>query len=103
MRCDWQVSIRRACSALRLDPKSYRYKSRRPDQALLKSRIREVCETRVRYGYRRVNLMLRRESFKVNHNKTLRVFKNFGLQLRNKNAETKGTAKAERDRRGYQP
>ena len=60
MRCDWQVSIRRACSALRFDPKSYRYKSRRPDQAALKQRIKEVCETRVRYGYRRVHVMLQR-------------------------------------------
>jgi len=84
MRCDWQVSIRRACSALRFDPKSYRYKSRRPDQAFLKSRIKEVCETRVRYGYRRVHVTLRREGLRLNHKKTLRIYRELGLQLRNK-------------------
>ena len=50
---DWGVSIRRACEALRFDTSSYHYKSRRTGQACLELRIREICETRVRYGYRR--------------------------------------------------
>ncbi len=29
MRSDWSVSIRRACSVIMFDPKTYRYKSRR--------------------------------------------------------------------------
>jgi hypothetical protein len=54
VRCDWKVSIRRACSALRIDRAFYVYKSKRGDQAALKHRIKDICETRVRYGYRRV-------------------------------------------------
>jgi putative transposase len=98
MRCDWQVSIRRACSALRFDPKSYRYKSRRPDQAFLKSRIKEVCETRVRYGYRRVHVLLKREGLRLNHKKTLRIYRELGLQLRNKTPKRRVTAKLREDR-----
>jgi putative transposase len=50
MRSDWAISIRRACAAILFDPKTYRYKSRRPDQAALEQRMREICQTRVRFG-----------------------------------------------------
>ena len=39
---------------LRTDRSSYHYKRRRGDQAELKKRIKEIAETRVRYGYRRI-------------------------------------------------
>ena len=55
------MSIRRACSVLELDRSTYYYKSRRPDQAGLEARIKEICATRVRYSYRRVHVLLCRE------------------------------------------
>ena len=45
-----------ACRVLLLDPTGYRYQSRRPAQANLESKIKEICQTRVRYGYRRVHV-----------------------------------------------
>jgi hypothetical protein len=51
-------SERRACAALRFDRRTHRYKSVRPDQAPLRQRIREIAETRVRYGYRRIHVLL---------------------------------------------
>ena len=51
MLADWGVSIRRACKVLPFDTSSYHYKSRRTDQAGLERRIKEIAETRVRYGY----------------------------------------------------
>lgn len=45
--------------ALNFDRSTYHYTSRRPDQAGLERRIREICETRVRYGYRRVQVWTR--------------------------------------------
>jgi len=62
MRGEWNVSIRRACRVLLFDTSSYHYKSRRPGQAVLEQRIKEICQTRVRYGYRRVHVLLRREA-----------------------------------------
>ncbi|EAV41375.1 transposase [Stappia aggregata IAM 12614] len=44
-------AIRRACAVIRFDPTTYRYKSRRSGQAALEQRIREICQTRVRFGY----------------------------------------------------
>jgi putative transposase len=66
VRASWKVSVRRACSALKIDRSLYTYQSRRGDQAALMKRIREITETRVRYGYRRVHVLLRREGWPVN-------------------------------------
>ena len=62
----WQVSIRRACSVLRAERSSYHYRGRRTDQAELKKRIREIAETWVRYGYRLIHVLLRREGWEIN-------------------------------------
>lgn len=60
---DWGVSIRRAFRVLEMDTSTYHHKSRRREQAGIEARIREICETRVRYGYRRVHVLLRREGW----------------------------------------
>jgi putative transposase len=60
---EWVVSIRRACRVFEVDTSTYHCKSRRPEQASLEARIREICQTRVRYGYRRVHVLLRREGW----------------------------------------
>src|SRR5271167_4063315 len=72
MRGDWNVSIRRACHVFLLDRSTYHYKSRRPGQAALEQRIKDICQTRVRYGYRRVHVLLRREGWHINQKKTRR-------------------------------
>ncbi len=50
-------------------------------QAGLATRLREISEARVRYGYRRVHVLLRREGWTVNMK---RIYRELGLQLRNK-------------------
>src|SRR5262249_33676902 len=55
----WEVRIRRACRALPVDRSTYHYRSRRAGQAHLTERIREIAATRVRYGYRRIHVLLR--------------------------------------------
>ena len=67
-----------------MDTSSYHYQSRRPDQAGLEARIKAICETRVRYGYRRVHVLLEREGWRINIKKTYRIYNALGLQLRNK-------------------
>ena len=54
-------------------------------------RIKEIAETRVRYGYRRVHVLMRREGWLVNAKRVCRLYREMGLQLRNKspNAESK--------------
>ena len=93
------MSIRRACRVLEMDTSTYHYRSRRPDQAGLEGRIREICATRVRYGYRRVHVLLRREGWRVNHKRTSRIYRELGLQLRSKTPKRRVKAKLRDDRR----
>src|ERR1700751_304721 len=99
MRGDWDVSIRRACHVFLLDTSTYHYKSRRPGQAGLEQRLKEICQTRGRYGYRRVHVLLRREGWSLGQNKTRRIYRELGLQLRNKTPKRRGKAKLREDRR----
>ena len=82
-----------------VDTSTYHYKSRRPEQAPLEHRIKEICQTRVRYGYRRVHVMLRREGWRHGQNKTRRIYRELGLQLRNKTSKRRVKAKLRDDRK----
>jgi putative transposase len=96
---EWDVSIRRACGVLEVDRSTYHYKSRRRDQAGLEARVKEICATRVRYGYRRVHVLLQREGWTVNNKKTRRIYNELGLQLRNKTRKRRVKAKLRDDRK----
>ena len=83
---------------MKVDRSLYHYKSRRGEQADLQLRIKEICETRVRYGYRRVHILLRREGWDVNPKRIYRLYKEMGLQLRNKTPKRRVRAKLRDDR-----
>lgn len=93
IRATWQVSIRRACKVIRAQRATYHYRGRGADQAALKKRIREIAETRMRYGYRRIHVLLRREGWDVNKKRIYRLYKELGLQLRNKSPKRRVKAK----------
>ncbi len=57
MRRQWDVSIRRACRVFLCDTSTYHYKSRRSGQAELELPMKDICQTRVRYGYRRIHVL----------------------------------------------
>jgi putative transposase len=78
------VSERRGCKALRFHRRTHRYKSIRDDQVPLRKRIKEIAETRVRYGYRRIHVLLRREGWAVNVKRVHRLYRLEGLNLRAK-------------------
>ncbi len=61
----WKVPQRSGCRALQLDPTRFRYKSRRPAQAKVETRIKEIYQTRVRFGYRRAQILLNRGGSKA--------------------------------------
>jgi len=53
-------------------------------QAVLRKRIREMAGVRIRYGYRRIHVLLLREGGKVNHKRVYRLYREEGLNLRRK-------------------
>src|SRR5262249_43226041 len=81
-RAAFQVSIRRACRAVPACRATYHYRSRRPEQAPLRKRIREIAETRMRYGYRRITGLLRRKGWHVKVKRVHRLERLEGLQMR---------------------
>ncbi|MFT4054604.1 MAG: DDE-type integrase/transposase/recombinase [Novosphingobium sp.] len=92
------MSERRACSAFPINRSTQRYQSRCLDQAGLKLKIRELAATRVRYGYRRIHGLLRRGGWEINHKRTHSLYREVGLQLRNKTPKRKVKAKLRDDR-----
>jgi putative transposase len=67
---------------MKLYPATFRYRPRRGDQTFLKMRMRELAAARVRYGYRRIHVLLRREGWHLNHKKVYRLYQLEGLSLR---------------------
>lgn len=98
VRGDWKVSIRRACATLKNDTSIYHYKSNRGEQAELKTRIKEIAQRRVRYGYRHVHVLLCRERWHMNPNRIYRLYKELGLQLLNKTPKRRVNAKLRENR-----
>jgi putative transposase len=98
LRACFRVSIRRACEAVPANRSTYHYRSRKPEQAVLRKRIREIAATRVRYGYRRIHVLLRREGWPVNAKRVHRLYRIEGLQMRLKPPRRRVMAKLREDR-----
>ena len=79
----YEASERRCCRVLRLNRSIYRRRPRRDEQAFLRMRIKEIAAVRVRYGYRRIHVLLRREGWAINVKRVYRLYKIEGLNLRN--------------------
>jgi putative transposase len=75
-------SQRRACRLVGIDPRVHRYRSSRPDDAGLRSRLRELSSERSRFGYRRLHILLEREGWEVNWKKLYRIYREERLTVR---------------------
>lgn len=78
---------------LRTERSSYHYRGKGTDQADFKQRIKEIAKTRVRYGYRRNHVLLRREGWEINDKRVYRPYKEMGLQLHKKAPKRRVKAK----------
>lgn len=78
----YEVSQRRACHSIGADRSTVRYRSRRPDDAPIRARLRELAAIRRRFGYRRLQILLRREGTHMNHKKLRRLYAEERLQVR---------------------
>ncbi len=79
------IPIRRACAVVKFNRATYYVKSKAgPFNGMLKERIKDIAATRVRYGYRRISVLLRREGLRVNDKRVYRLYRLEGLSLRAK-------------------
>lgn len=79
---DYGVSQRRACRAIGADRRSIRYRRVRPEDGVIRSRLREIAAVRRRFGDRRLHILLRREGIALNHKKLRRLYAEERLQVR---------------------
>ncbi len=76
------LSQRRACRLVGLDRSTLRYQGKRPDDAAVRQRLRELAAERRRFGYRRLGWMLAREGHAMNHKKLYRLYHEEKLVVR---------------------
>jgi len=84
MQTSYQVSERRACLAVAFPRSTVRYESVADPQIALRMRLRDLATSRVGYGYRRLQVLLWREGWKVNHKRVYRLYGEEGLVMRRK-------------------
>ena len=68
------LSQRRAAGLIPVDRATLCYEHHRDPQDALRVRLRELAGSRVRYGYRRLTVMLKREGWEVNAKRTYRLY-----------------------------
>jgi putative transposase len=94
LQAGYRVSIRRACDVLELGRTTYYYKSKADPQTALRIRLRDLANARIRYGYRRLHVLLRREGWKINAKRVYRLYVEEGLGLRIKRPKRRRSAVA---------
>jgi putative transposase len=60
------------------------YRSVKDPKLALRGRMHEIARTRVRFGYRRLHVLLRREGWVLGKNQAYRLYREENLQLRSK-------------------
>jgi putative transposase len=90
----YRISERRAIRVVGMRRSTSRYRNRAANQNGLRQRLKELAATHVRYGYRRLTVLLRREGWPVNAKRIYRLYREEGLIVRTK--QRKKMARRER-------
>lgn len=81
---DYRVSITRACKVVRFHRSGWYYRSMARDSTMIRKRMQEIAQVRIRYGFWRIFVLLRREGWRDNHKRVHRLYQEEGLNLRTK-------------------
>ncbi|MEO0992360.1 MAG: IS3 family transposase, partial [Pseudomonadota bacterium] len=79
------------CHLVGADRTMVRCRSRRPDDAALRERMRALADERRRFGYRRLHVLLRQEGLVVNRKKTERLYREERLTVRRRRGRKTAT------------
>lgn len=80
----YAVTWRRAFRLVRLHRSAFYYQSVKDPKLALRGRMHDIARARVRFGYRRIHVMLRREGWALGRNQAYRLYREEALQLRSK-------------------
>lgn len=79
-----RLSIRRACSAIKMARSLFYYAHKREDDSAIIDALHVLLEKHPRYGFWALFARLKRKGFGWNHKRVYRVYKALGLNLRRK-------------------
>jgi len=82
LRETYEMSERRACKTAGADRAMIRYRARRPDDEVLRTRMIALAHDRRRFGYRRLHVLLKAEGLVQNRKRTERLYREEGLKVR---------------------
>lgn len=86
LQAELGLSERRACCIVSADRNMVRYRSCRPSDTELRIRLRELANTRRRFGYRRLFVLLRQHGEPSGLNRIYRLYREEGLSVRKRRA-----------------
>lgn len=78
------ISQRRACKLVQMSRSTLYYLPVRDPRPELRRRMKELAQTRIRYGYRRLHVLLKREGWQLGRKQCYRIYREEELQLRSK-------------------
>ena len=94
----YATSRRRACRIVCQHRGAEYYRSRKDPKTALRGRARELAHVQIRYGYRRLHVLVRREGWSLGKEKAYRLYTEESLQLRSKRPRRQKMSAGCRDR-----
>lgn len=79
-----EVSERRACELLGMDRSSCRYREKPEREPEVRQAVERLAQSRPRFGYRRLTVLLRKEGRTVNPKRVWRLCRELGVTVRRK-------------------
>ncbi len=64
---DYRISVIRACKVVLFHRSGWYYRSKARDSSVIRKRMQEIAQVRIRYGFWRIFILLRREGWRDNH------------------------------------
>jgi len=84
---------RKACELARIPHSTFRYRADDEKDNQLRMKLTELAHEQPRYGYRRLEVLLRREGEAVNHKRIFRIYQTAGLSVKAQEAQTSGACR----------
>ena len=78
------LSQRAACRLAGISRSAYVYRTRPPNDAKLRERLKKLAAKHSSYGYLFLHALLKKDKFVVNKKRTYRIYREEGLQVRTK-------------------
>ncbi|MDP8988465.1 MAG: DDE-type integrase/transposase/recombinase [Acidobacteriota bacterium] len=81
---NFDATQRKACELARIPRSTFRYRADDEKDNQLRMKLTQLAQEQPRYGYRRLEVLLRREGEAVNHKRIFRIYQAAGLSVKRK-------------------